>query len=204
AITVRFLYSSLIFVKTKIADMRLTKLLLSISFMLVLASACSVKKGLQESDGIQPDTLQHSLLWQIDKEGMETSSYLFGTIHIIPSDDFFWPKGALSAFDESQQVIFEIDMGIMNDMAAIMKVRDRMFMPGDTTLKMLYSEEEYQEINDYFSAQGVPLMFMERIKPLFLSAMVGVDGAGQNFMEDNTIKSYEMELQKMAETTKNK
>lgn len=183
--------------------MQIFKATSSLFLLLFLITSCNVQKDLVKTDS-SIDTLAHSLLWQIDKETLEKPSYLYGTIHIINSEDFFWPTGTLSAFDESQQVIFEIDMDIMNDMSAIMRVRDRMFMNGDTTLQMLYSQEDYKEISDYFNSQGVPLMFMERIKPLFLSAMVGVDGAGQNFMEDDKIKSYEMEFQKIAATSQNK
>lgn len=184
--------------------MRILRFIPLLLLSLVLTTGCNVKKGVQVVDQRQVDTLAHSLLWKIEKDGLDAPSYLFGTIHIIPAEDFFWPNGTLSAFDESQQVAFEIDMNIMSDMSAIMRVRDQMFMPGDTTLRMLYSEEDYKKINDYFNAQGVPLMFMERIKPLFLSAMVGVDGAGQNFMENDRIKSYEMELQKMVDNSRNK
>ncbi len=183
-------------------NMRLLRIATYCALALFLATACNIKKA-AETRGAEADTLAHALLWKIEKPDMEQASYLFGTIHIIPAEDFFWPNGTLAAFDASQQVIFEVDMDIMQDMSAIMEIRDRMFMPGDTSLSMLYSEEEYAEVKKYFKEQGMPVLFLEKIKPLFLSAMVGVDISGGSLGDNADIKSYEMALQKMVETSRN-
>lgn len=34
------------------------------------------------------DTLTHNLLWEIKHPNQKQSSYLFGTIHLIPTEDF--------------------------------------------------------------------------------------------------------------------
>lgn len=38
------------------------------------------------------DTLTHNLLWEIKHPNQKQSSYLFGTIHLIPTEDFFIQK----------------------------------------------------------------------------------------------------------------
>lgn len=169
---------------------------------IIVLSSCNVKKAQVNGDnGV--DTLQHALLWKISKENMQEPSYLFGTIHLIAAEDFYWPKGTLAAFDASEQVVFEIDMNKMQDMSSIMKVLDKMYMPGDTTLKMLLNEEKYDEIKSYFQSKGLPIFFFDRIKPLFLSAMVGMDMSKGSLSERDDIKSYEMELQELASSSMN-
>jgi len=154
------------------------------------------------------DTLAHSLLWEIRHPNVESSSYLFGTIHMIDDEDYFLPKGLLTAIDETDQIVFEIDMRDMNDMSAMMSMMGKVMMNGDTTLKDLLTEEEYAEVQAFFQKKGMPLMFLERMKPLFLSALTSFDEMPQrgndmmgSFMM-NGMKSYEMELTDIAEAAK--
>jgi uncharacterized protein YbaP (TraB family) len=41
-------------------------------------------------DIVQPE---ESLLWKIEGKGLSKPSYLFGTIHLIPEDKYFFTKG---------------------------------------------------------------------------------------------------------------
>lgn len=151
------------------------------------------------------DTLEHSLLWEISHPEIPANSYLFGTIHMIDASKYFLPKGLLSSIDQTNQVVFEIDMRDMNDMSTMMSMMSKVMMNGDTTLKDLLSEAEYGEVQSFFQKKGMPLMFLERMKPLFLSALTSFDEMPQQstdmsgtFMM-NGMKSYEMELTSIAE-----
>ena len=160
---------------------------------------------------VQTDTLEHALLWRINHEDMEEESYLFGTIHMISSDDYFLPRGLLTAIDQTEEMVFEIDMAAMSDMSQMMNMMSQLTMKGDTTLKTLLSAEEYAVVTDFFREKGLPLFFLEKIKPMFLSAMVGMDGdlpMSGNGMPDlgsalgDNMKSYEFELNSIAESAK--
>ena len=52
---------------------------------------------------------QNSLLWKVEKKGMEPS-YLYGTIHVMPASKFNIPEKVNKAFDASSQVVMELDM----------------------------------------------------------------------------------------------
>ncbi|MEM9836819.1 MAG: TraB/GumN family protein, partial [Bacteroidota bacterium] len=73
-------------------------------------------------------------------------------------------------------------------------------MDGGTRLRDLLSEEDYKMVDAHFQKVGMPLMLFERVKPMFLSAMVGQDmndlsgGLGGS----SQMKSYEFELKNMA------
>jgi uncharacterized protein YbaP (TraB family) len=155
------------------------------------------------------DTLEHALLWKVSHPDMVQTSYLFGTIHMIASEDYFLPRGLLTAIDQTDEIVFEIDMNAMSDMSQMMGMMSQLTMKGDTTLKTLLSPQDYEVVTDFFKDKGLPIFFLEKIKPMFLSAMVGMDGeipSGANGMTDlrnafgENMKSYEFELNSIAES----
>ncbi len=163
----------------------------------------------QPTATVETDTLEHALLWRISHSSMDEDSYLFGTIHMISSQDYFIPRGLLTAIDQTDEIVFEIDMAAMSDMSQVMGMMSQLTMEGDTTLKTLLSPEDYNIVQSFFKDKGLPLFFLEKIKPMFLSAMVGMDGdipMGGSGMPDlssalgDNMKSYEFELNSIAES----
>ncbi|MCB0580105.1 MAG: TraB/GumN family protein, partial [Phaeodactylibacter sp.] len=66
----------------------------------------------------------------------------------------------------------------------------------------LLSEEDYKLVEAHFEEVGLPLMFLERIKPMFLSALGGEDMISMGSGDDSQVVSYEMELMQMAQQRK--
>lgn len=142
--------------------------------------------------------LDNALLWEISGNGLAKPSYLFGTIHIINGADYFLPNETLSSIDKSEKMYFEIDIAEMSDMSNIMGMMDKLFMNDDKTLKDLLSAEDYALVTEYFSDMGLPIFFLQRIKPLLLSALANKE-MNPTAMNDGSMKSYEIELNKIAE-----
>jgi uncharacterized protein len=145
-----------------------------------------------------------SLLWEISGKDLKKPSYLYGTIHIIPKQDFFLSDATKKAFEASQKVTFEINMQEMNNPMALMGIMGKAMMPNGKKLKDLIKEDDYKLVQRKFDSLGLPLKMLERIKPMFLSVMMGTDGEKIS-MEDNAANkstSYEMEFMKMGETQK--
>lgn len=147
---------------------------------------------------------EKSLLWKISGKDFTKPSYLYGTIHMIAKDDFFLTDSTLAVFDRADKVVFEIDMNEMSDMGALMGMMGKIMMNDGSTLSGLLSAADYQLVSDHFSKMGLPMMMLDRIKPMFLSAMTEGDfdlsnpGGGLN----GDIKSYEMEFMEMAKEDK--
>lgn len=161
--------------------------------------SCKTTKDIAVAKDETP-TYANSLLWQIDGNGLSEPSYLFGTIHMINKDQFFWPKGALSALDDSEDVVFEIDLDDMFDMGSMMGLLTKAYMKDGATLKDFYSEADYKIVKDHFDGMGVPMMMMQRLKPMFLTVFASGDvQPGQGLEGDGSIKSYEMELYTIAQ-----
>lgn len=149
------------------------------------------------------DVLEKSLLWEISGNGLAQPSYLYGTIHMIGKKDFFLTDATKSAMDQADRFTFEIDMEDMNDMGKLMPLMMKAFMEGDTTLSDLLTKEEYKIVSDHFNKIGLPLMMLERIKPMFLSALTGEDMMVPG--QDNanaTMVSYEFEIMEVAQKNK--
>jgi len=180
--------------------MKVYNLKFRIFSLLLVFSLVSYNTFAQEPTKVKASSAQldNALLWEISGNGLAKPSYLFGTIHIINGADYFLPNQTLSSIDKSEKMYFEIDMAGMSDMSTIMGMMDKLFMNDDKTLKDLLSAEDYELVSEYFSDMGLPIFFMQRIKPLLLSALANKD-MNPNAMNDGTMKSYEIELNKIAQ-----
>ena len=144
---------------------------------------------------------ENSLLWEISGKDLKTPSYLYGTIHIIGKEDFFLTGNTKSAFAESERVVFEINMEEMNDFSVIFTLMGKVMMEGGTSLADLLSEEDYQLVEKKFAELGLPMMILNRLKPMFLSVFASGD-IEPGSMSNGDMLSYEMEFMKMAQKGK--
>ncbi len=163
--------------------------------------SCKTSK-LSKIDGSnESQKLDNALLWEITGKDITKPSYIYGTIHMIPGPDYFLPKGTLGAIENCDEMFFEIDMKDMTDMSSMMGMMNKIFMKDGLTLKDLLTEDEYKKVSMKFSEMGLPMMMLERIKPMFLSAFAMAD-MNPNSMKEGKIKSYEMEFYEMAKNKK--
>ncbi len=144
---------------------------------------------------------EKSLIWEIKGKGLNQTSFLYGTIHMIGKKDFFLTDGTKKSFDRSKQVAFEIDMEEMGDIMSLLPLLMQSFMKNDTTLQDLFSKEDYVLVKAHFDKVGLPMMFLNRIKPMFLSALDPKAMMGDG-SEKEDIVSYEMEFLEMAQNQK--
>lgn len=142
------------------------------------------------------EPIEKSLLWQIDKKGYK-KSYVFGTIHIIDAEAYFLPPGTESAIKESDKIVYEISMDEMQDISAQMGMLTKAFMKDNVRLSDLLEDDEYEMVADHFEQMGMPMVFLDRIKPMFLTILAGED-MNPTMLQDGSMLSYEMELDKIA------
>jgi len=146
------------------------------------------------------DTLPNALLWKIEGKALPEPSYLFGTIHMIPEEDYFFPSGLEDAFKQSDRVVFEIDLDEMSDMGSMMGMLSNLMMDDGMTLNKIMSPAEYKEVSAYFEAMGLPMFMLNTVKPMFLSMLAEMN-MDPSSMESEEIISYEMELYDMANSS---
>lgn len=162
------------------------------TWLLLLLSAFVLHQSAAQTYSPGPD--DNSLLWEVRGKGIKQPAYIFGTIHLIPESDYLMTEATVKAFKQCSAVAFEIDLEKMSDMSAMLPLLMKAFMRDGVTLRELVSPEDYQLIKGQLDQMGIPMMLVERVKPMFLSALMG-DGGG---MEAVGMKSYEIELLEMA------
>ena len=110
--------------------------------------------------------LENSLLWEISGNGLESSSYLFGTIHM--TCDATLDENVQNALDNTSQLVLELDMDDPSLQTQMMK---DIFMKDGKTLNDFLSKEDYTLLERFVKEQtGMPLAAMSNMKPFFISA----------------------------------
>jgi uncharacterized protein YbaP (TraB family) len=112
---------------------------------------------------------ENTLLWKISGNGIDKPSYLFGTIHMICSEDALLSDNMKKAINDCDEVYFEVDMDNLFEMMGAM---GKMKMKGDTTLQDLLSEAEYKKVKAYFENKGsmLPFSMLETYKPMLAAS----------------------------------
>lgn len=138
-----------------------------------------------------------ALLWEITGNDLTHPSYLYGTIHMIPKEDYFLTPSTKEAFSKVKQVTFEIDMEEMNNISTLFSILGNIMMEGGVSIKDLVTSEEYDMIKMHFEKIGLPFFLFEKVKPMFLSTFAAGDMSGEGLASGDVV-SYEMEFMKMA------
>lgn len=138
---------------------------------------------------VQAQTESKSLLWKIEGDSVQTS-YLYGTIHLLPQEAFEIHENVSNAFDAAEQIVLEIDM---DDPMMQMKMMQNASMKGETTLDQLFSDEDYSAISEALKETvGIGLEGVNKMKPFVIASMLI-----SNLIE-GTPASYEMTFVQMA------
>ncbi len=129
---------------------------------------------------------ENSLLWKVEGNGIQPS-YIYGTIHIIPKDDFFLTEETMEAFNESDHIVMELDMDDPN--FQMQSVQAMQFTDG-TSIKDYCSEEEYKQLGEAIAKfPGVTIDQLSGFKPMMLTSLLQLQ-----LMGNAPIVSYEQEL----------
>lgn len=117
----------------------------------------------------QKTNTNNTLLWRISGNGLKQPSYLFGTIHMLCSNDIQLSDSLKSAISRSDRVYLELDMDNFIEMLSVV---NKMKMNGDTTLADLLTEEEYTKVKNFFTSQRslIPFSMLETYKPMLAAS----------------------------------
>jgi hypothetical protein len=111
----------------------------------------------------------NSLLWKISGNGLEKSSYVYGTFHLLCPNDLDLSKKVTDALDRSEQLVLELDF---DDPTLMQTLQQNMMMPDGRTAEDYLNEEEYELLAGFFNdSLNLPFERIKGIKPFFLSSM---------------------------------
>lgn len=139
-----------------------------------------------------PLSAQNSIFWKISGSGLKDTSYLFGTIHLIPSDLFFLPEGTEKTLISCKKLVMEMDL---TDPSLQLKLMSAMMMDSGKTLENLYTPARYKTLTRNLEKKyGLDIDFFTRMKPVLLQQVLMLKN-----MTGSGYKSYEKEFQTLAE-----
>jgi len=141
---------------------------------------------------------QNALLWKISGNGLEKPSYLFGTIHLMPADKYYFPKYMRETFESCQALALEVDVVNMSLNEQISMAKRAMMPAGESVQKYMTKEDfnAYKSfvIND-LGLKEKKFQRMLSVQPLFSSGIL------LNELIKKP-KGYETELGKLAKKHK--
>lgn len=137
------------------------------------------------------------LLWKVEKTkekenkvGDGVVSYLLGTHHFAPVEVLEGVAGFKEAFEGVEQVCGEVVMEEMAGQEVAEVLVGAVVMPGDTTLQMLYCEEDYAAVAEGLKELlGVDVALCERLKPAVIANQLEVA------MAMKAVRGFDPELQ---------
>jgi uncharacterized protein YbaP (TraB family) len=137
----------------------------------------------------------NTLLWRVSGNGIKDPSYLFGTFHLLCKEDIHFSEQLKKAIKRSNTIYMEMDM---DDPSTMLSGMLYMNMKDGKKLEDLYSPEEYERLENYFSdTLNMPLMLLQKAKPYFLVALLY-----PRMMNCETPAGVEEELMKIAKESK--
>ncbi len=155
-------------------------------------SQANAQKKQQKKSGSSKD--EQSLIWEITGNGLTTPSYLFGTIHLICKEDFFWNKNFEQAFLNTQQLCLEIDM---SDQMAMMSAVMLMMNQDGVLLSSYFTQDEQSKLDAYLQQKiSTSLENINQLKPMFLISIFASD---MQICATGSTESYESYLLKKAQ-----
>lgn len=134
---------------------------------------------------------ESSLLWKVEGPGIKKGCYLFGTMHLISKDKFYFPEKLKKIVERSEALMMELP-GLPNQMETMKYVTLKegsffdYFTPEQTDSILVWAKEELNMSEETFRST------MTKMKPF-----VAVQMAVQMHFIGKT-ESYEMTLNKIA------
>jgi len=126
--------------------------------------------GMLLAKTVKAQDLDNALLWEISGNGLESPSYLYGTIHVICSEDLVLTEKMKSAMDDTDRLVMELDMDQPNFMATM---QQKMMNPNMKNLSSEFTEEELEVVNSFYKTNyGADLSQLGVMKPIALLSMM--------------------------------
>lgn len=140
------------------------------------------------------DTNENAILWKIEGKGIQ-ESYLFGTIHLISKDRFYFPKSLEKKILKSKQVVLEIaEMPDRNEAMELLKLEKGTFFDFFDSLQ-IDSITQWTAKNWGMKKEVFAKTF-ENLQPFAFSQMV----TQMKYM--NNTASYDLTIMELAKSNK--
>ncbi|MEM9280246.1 MAG: TraB/GumN family protein [Verrucomicrobiota bacterium] len=134
----------------------------------LLASTASVslaKESPAAKDAPSTDANAHAKtsLWTLSDE--DSTVYLAGSVHLLRQQDMPLPEGFDVAYQDSDELVFEIDMNILSNPATALKLRELGSLPEGETLDQHFQPETMAALRAYLAKGNLPGSLLDVFTP---------------------------------------
>jgi len=113
-----------------------------------------------------------SLVWKAQKGN--SVIYLGGTFHVLRESDFPLPPEFDKAYQASQVVVFETDIGKLQEPATQKRMLNKAMYADGSTIDQHLSAKAFRQLSQYCEDNGIPLQTLSRFKPSLLMTTLTV------------------------------
>ncbi|MDL2353296.1 MAG: TraB/GumN family protein [Pseudomonadota bacterium] len=153
--------------------MNVTKRLLAPLFAVIAlagSGSAPAKQAAPAPIATLPAVQAHPALWKVSDH--DTTIYLFGTIHLLPSG-IDWLNGPLSyALDHSDTLMTELPDLPPGDVAAALLRHGT--LPADKSLRRMMGEKQRGQLEAALTSLGLPVSRFDRLKPWVAAATLPI------------------------------
>jgi uncharacterized protein len=117
-----------------------------------------------------PASGSKSTLWQV--KGSHNSVYLLGSIHVLPATAYPLHPALQQAFNNSQRVVFEVDLNTVSEQAVLREFEEiGVYPPGDN-LEHHVSPATIRLVKQVLAKLGISYKKAIRFKPALLGELI--------------------------------
>lgn len=102
-------------------------------------------------------------IWKLSDA--DNTVYLAGSVHLLRKSDLPIPSAYETVYRDSDRVIFEVDMKVMEDPATLPKLRKLGVLPEGDKLENHLSTKTMSALRSYLKTVGIPRAQLDRSKP---------------------------------------
>jgi len=113
-----------------------------------------------------------SSVWKAQKG--KSVVYLGGTCHVLRESDYPLPPEFEKAYQASEVVVFETDIGKLRDPETQQKLLMKAMYADGSTIDRHLSAPAYAELSAYSEANGIPLQLFSRFRPSMLMVTLAI------------------------------
>jgi uncharacterized protein YbaP (TraB family) len=133
----------------------------------------------------QSPKLENSLLWEVSGNGLSKPSYLYGTIHMICSLDYFLTDKTKKAFESSEKLMLEINFSDPKEMSQMQQLA-----MGKEPLSKKLTPEQLAKLDDILKkTTGMTVKQVDSFSLLTVMSLISMKTFGCT-----DLKFYEMEF----------
>jgi len=107
--------------------------------------------------------VQRPLLWKVSDA--DNAVYLLGSFHLLKADDYPLPAEIDRAFDDSQQVLFEVDPAAMTAPETMTRMQHYMGYDNGKSLSQVLPKPTLEKLNTLLAAGGGSVQAVEQQEP---------------------------------------